>query len=276
MKRQSGRWPLRRKVTAASALLGLALGLGWWLSLPAQLFHAPLSYVVEARDGSLLSARIAADGQWRFPPGNQVPVKFRRALLRFEDKRFEQHSGIDGFAIARAARLNLRAGHVVSGGSTLTMQLARLARGHTQRRLSAKLAEGLLALRLEAAYDKDGLLALYAANAPFGGNVVGLEAASWRYFGREPAALSWAEAATLAVLPNDPALVHLKRNRPRLQAKRDLLLRRLQAAGELTALDLDLALAEPLATEPHDLPDLAPHLLDTLRALHTTKEGGEK
>jgi penicillin-binding protein 1C len=242
------------------------LGAAWWLLLPREPFRAPLSYVLEARDGTLLSARIAADGQWRFPPGKRVPDKFRRALLVFEDKRFEQHSGLDGLALARALRLNFAAGRVVSGGSTLTMQLARLSRGATDRTLHAKLAEAFLALRLETAYDKQELLALYAANAPFGGNVVGLEAAAWRYFGRDPAALSWAEAATLAVLPNNPALVHLNRNRARLQAKRDLLLHRLHEAGDLAALDLELALAEPLATEPHDLPDLASHLLETLRA----------
>ncbi len=126
--------------------------------------------------------------------------------------------------------------------------------------------EALLALRLEMAYDKDELLALYAGHAPFGGNVVGLEAAAWRYFGREPESLSWAEAATLAVLPNNPSLVHLSRNRERLQAKRDALLRRLHIAGALDALELDLALSEPLTAEPHDLPDFAPHLLETLRA----------
>jgi penicillin-binding protein 1C len=197
---------------------------------------------------------------------DQVPAKFRRALLVFEDKRFETHSGVDGLAIARALRLNLRAGHVVSGGSTLTMQLARLSRGREQRDLSTKLGEALLALRIEMSYDKDEILALYAQQAPFGGNVVGLEAAAWRYFGRDPASLSWAEAATLAVLPNNPALVHLARNRERLAAKRDFLLRRLHEAGDLSALDLDLALSEPLTAEPHELPDLAPHLLDTLRA----------
>jgi penicillin-binding protein 1C len=263
--RTGGRWPARRRIAAAAASLGLLLALGYWLMLPRELFRAPLSRVIESRDGTLLSARIAADGQWRFPPGREVPDKFRRALIAFEDKRFDRHSGIDGLAIARALRLNLRAGRVVSGGSTLTMQLARLSRQSDERDLGAKLAEALLALRLETAYGKDEILSLYAANAPFGGNVVGLEAASWRYFGRDPASLSWAEAATLAVLPNNPALVHLKRNRARLQAKRDLLLHRLHASGELAALDLELALAEPLTAEPHDLPDLAPHLLDTLR-----------
>src|SRR5688572_4317089 len=265
------RWPIHRRIAAAWVIAGLVLGVAYWLMLPRQLFKVPLSYVVEARDGTLLSARIAADGQWRFPPGRQVPDKFRRALIVFEDKRFDQHSGIDGLAIARAIKLNISAGHVVSGGSTLTMQLARMSREARARRpaeqrtLGAKLGEALLALRLETAYDKEQILSLYATHAPFGGNVVGLEAASWRYFGRGPDELSWAEAATLAVLPNNPSLVHLKRNRQRLQARRDFLLRRLHASGDLPALDLDLALAEPLTAEPHDLPDLAPHLLDTLR-----------
>jgi penicillin-binding protein 1C len=276
----SGAWPTHRRCAAAFVVSSLALALVYWLMLPRTLFTEPLSYVVEARDGSLLSARIAADGQWRFPPGKEVPVKFGRALMVFEDKRFLEHSGLDGLAIARALRLNLEAGKVVSGGSTLTMQLARLSRrgradsaggDAEQRTLSAKLAEALLALRLETAYDKQQILALYAAHAPFGGNVIGLEAAAWRYFGREPASLSWAESATLAVLPNNPALVHLKRNRQRLQAKRDFLLRRLHEAGDLSALDLELALSEPLATEPHDLPDLAPHLLETLRAQDPTR-----
>jgi penicillin-binding protein 1C len=249
---------------------GLALSaiaaFGFWRLLPDKLFVAPESYVIEARDGALLGARIAADGQWRFPPAAQVPDKFRRAIIVFEDKRFERHSGVDGLAIARALRLNLRAGHVVSGGSTLTMQLARLSRGADRRSLGAKLAEALLALRIEASFSKDDILTLYAGHAPFGGNVVGLQAAAWRYFGRSPEALSWAETATLAVLPNNPALVHLKRNRAELASKRNFLLEKLHAAGDLSDLDLSLALSEPLAAEPHDLPNLAPHLLDTLRA----------
>jgi penicillin-binding protein 1C len=256
----------RRRWYAAVLAVACVVAFGFWASLPEELFSAPESYVLEARDGTLLSARIASDGQWRFPPHSAVPRKFRRALLVFEDKRFERHSGIDGLAIARALRLNLRAGRVVSGGSTLTMQLARLSRGDDPRSLSNKLIEAMLALRIEVSYGKDEILALYAGHAPFGGNVVGLEAAAWRYFGRGPDTLSWAEAATLAVLPNNPALVHLARNRERLRARRDFLLRRLHEAGDLTALDLEVALSEPLAAEPHDLPDLAPHLLDTLRA----------
>jgi penicillin-binding protein 1C len=274
-RRLAASWKSRPVV--AASLLVLTAGLAaWWRMLPDPLFDEPESYVLEARDGTLLSARIAADGQWRFPAGPAVPAKFRRALLVYEDKRFESHPGVDLLAMARAVRLNVKAGRVVSGGSTLTMQLSKMARaGARDARLSAgregrsyteKALEALLALRMEVSYSKNELLMLYAAHAPFGGNVVGLEAASWRYFGREPATLSWAEAATLAVLPNNPSLVHVSRNRERLLAKRDAVLRRLAAAGDLSPLDLELALAEPLVAEPHDLPDLAPHLLETLRA----------
>ena len=263
---------LRSLSIMAGILLALVAACVWfWALLPDRLFDEPESYVLEARDGTLLGARIATDGQWRFPLRDEVPPKFRRALIVFEDKRFEEHPGVDLLAVGRALKLNVSRGRVVSGGSTLTMQLARLSRASRRgapdsRTLGAKMAEAALALRLETAYDKDELLALYAAHAPFGGNVVGLEAAAWRYFGRDPAALSWAESATLAVLPNNPSLVHLRRNRDRLQQRRDFVLRRLHAAGDLSQLDLDLALSEPLAAEPHDLPDLAPHLLDTLRA----------
>lgn len=250
----------------AIALAWTVVGVAWWRMLPDPLFATPRSYVLEARDGTLLSARIASDGQWRFPASEHVPLKFKRALLAYEDKRFETHFGVDPLAVARAARLNYEKGKVVSGGSTLTMQLARLAANEPGRSLREKLGEALLAQRLELAYSKDELLALYSANAPFGGNVVGLEAASWRYFGRGPEQLSWAESAMLAVLPNNPSLVHVARNRERLEKKRNQLLQRLADDGVMTAMDLDLALSEPLVAAPLELPDLAPHLLETLRA----------
>lgn len=236
---------------------------------PSPLFSDPLSAVLLARDGSLLGARIAADGQWRFPDQQQVPERFAQALVAFEDKRFYNHPGIDPLALARALRLNWQRRRVVSGGSTLTMQLARLVRSHDHpdapRTVMEKIQEALLALRLEMGWRKPQLLALYAAHAPFGGNVVGLEAAAWRYFGRAADQLSWAEAATLAVLPNSPSLVNPRRNRALLQQRRDLLLRRLATRGVIGVLDLQLALAEPLVSGPRPLPEMAPHLLETLR-----------
>jgi penicillin-binding protein 1C len=268
----AGRKSWRGKRVRIAAALLLAGSAAFWALLPRPLFREPFSAVLLARDGTLLGARIAADGQWRFPDSEQVPERFAQALLAYEDKRFFRHPGVDPLAMVRAARSNWRAGEVVSGASTLTMQLARLVRQQGGvRRGRGYIEKGwqvLLALRLECSYSKPELLALYASHAPFGGNVVGLEAAAWRYFGRDPSQLSWAEVATLAVLPNAPGLITPGRARERLQARRDRVLHKLAAQGTLTRLDLELALAEPLVEAPLPLPNLAPHLLDTLRARH--------
>ncbi|WP_255947558.1 penicillin-binding protein 1C [Brucepastera parasyntrophica] len=212
------------------------------------------------KNGEFLGARVASDGQWRFPPEPEVNEKFAIALIEYEDKRFKYHPGVDPAAIARAGIQNFRAGKIVSGGSTLTMQTVRLMRGNKKRTFPEKIIEAILALRLEIGRSKKDILALYAANAPFGGNVVGLEAASWRWFGRTSDELSWSEAATLAVLPNSPALVHPGKNRNILKEKRDGLLKRLAEKGCFDDETLHLAMAEPLPLEPKPLPQMAPHL----------------
>lgn len=260
-----------RKKTAV-----LLLGLGVWyaLCLPRPLFDAPSCFVLESREGELLGARIALDGQWRFPIIDSVPVKFEQALLAFEDRRFYRHPGVDPIGIGRALWQNLRAGEIVSGGSTLSMQLIRLALHHPPRTVLRKLQEIVMATRLELGYSKADILQLYAAHAPFGGNVVGLSAASWRYYGKQPSLLSWGEATTLAVLPNSPALIHPGRNREALRLKRNRLLRRLHQYGRLDSVSLELALAEPLPEAPHPLPNLAPHLLERIRQERGTGKGG--
>lgn len=235
---------------------------------PGSLFDAPVCAVLESRDGQLLGARIAADGQWRFPAADTVPDKFAKAIITFEDKRFRRHPGIDPLAVARALRLNARKREIRSGASTLTMQTIRLSRGNQPRTFGEKLYEMLLALRLEAFCSKDEILALYTANAPFGGNVVGLEAAAWRYFGRPADQLSWAESAMLAVLPNAPALIHPGSRRDALLAKRNFLLDKLYKAGYLDALECELAQDEPLPEKPYPLPESAYHYLETLRRQH--------
>ncbi len=232
--------------------------------LPDPLFDEPRSSVLDTRDGSLLGARIASDGQWRFAARESVPAKFEAAVVAFEDQRFRRHPGVDPLALGRAAWSNLKAGEIVSGGSTITMQVIRMARGSPSRTYGEKLVEALLAIRLELETNKDEVLALYAANAPFGGNVVGLEAAAWRYFGRDPNDLSWAETAMLAVLPNNPGAVHPGRSREALLEKRSGLLHRLWQSGAFDEEDLQVALLEPLPADPHPLPQLAPHLLQTL------------
>ena len=253
---------------AAVALMVAVVAVG--TRLPDPLFNEPLSSVLEARDGSLLGARIASDGQWRFAALDTVPAKFAAAVVAFEDKRFRWHPGFDPLALGRAAWANLQARKVVSGGSTITMQVIRMARGSPRRTYAEKLVEVALAVRLELSTDKDEVLALYAAHAPFGGNVVGLEAAAWRYFGRGPADLSWAEAAMLAVLPNSPGAVHPGRSRAALRDKRDLLLHRLWQTGAFDQEELTVALLEPLPVDPRALPQHAPHLLQTL----ATRDGG--
>lgn len=234
--------------------------------LPHKLFDAPVCAVLESSDGTLLGARIAEDGQWRFPPSDSVPEKFAKAITTYEDKRFRHHPGVDMLALGRAVKLNLSSGEVRSGASTITMQVIRMSRGNKRRTFTEKMVEAVLATRLELRCSKDRILAMYASNAPFGGNVVGLQAASWRYFGKEPEDLSWAESATLAVLPNSPALIHPGKNRQALLEKRDFLLEKLCSAGIIDRMQCDLAKDEPLPDKPHAMPDICHHYLETLRA----------
>ena len=218
--------------------------------------------VLTDRNKELLSARIASDGQWRFPQNEDIPDKFVAAITEFEDRRFFSHFGIDPIGIFRAIKQNFSNGKVVSGGSTLTMQTARLTRKNKPRNITQKLIEMCMATRMELKYSKSEILAFYASNAPFGGNVVGLEAASWRYYNKRPNLLSWGEAATLAVLPNSPALIHPGRNRNALLAKRNRLLDRLLASNKMDELTCELAKEEPLPDKPLPLPNSAAHLLD--------------
>lgn len=225
-------------------------------------FRAPLSTVVKAKDGSLLGARIADDGQWRFPGPGQVPEKFEKSLLTFEDRYFYRHPGINPVSIVRAFASNIKAGEIVSGGSTITMQVARMSGGNKPRTYGEKFIEMLSALKLELFRSKKKILELYAAIAPFGGNTVGLEAAAWRYTGKSSSDLTWAEAAALAILPNSPALVFPGRNQEILKTRRDDLLKRLHEKKYIDSLTLVLALDEPLPGEPKTLPSKAPHLTD--------------
>lgn len=230
------------------------------------LFTSPTSTVLLDRDGGLLAATVARDGQWRMPESDSIPQRFERCLIEFEDRRFHKHWGIRLPSMLRAARQNIAAGRTVSGGSTITMQVARMALARRDRSVWSKLLEIGLALRLELRLTKDEILKLHASHAPFGGNVVGLEAAAWRWYGKAPHELSWGECATLAVLPNAPARIHPGRNRDALLAKRDRLLDRLLAVGDIDATECSLAKQEPLPEAPHPLPRIAPHLLGTLQA----------
>lgn len=255
----------RKRIGIVVTVTGILLFL-FWISLPGELFSDPLSTVVYDRNGELLGARIAKDGQWRFPGLDSVPEKYAISLIEFEDRLFYYHPGINPYSFLRAGVQNIRAGKVVSGGSTITMQVLRMAGKNRSRTILNKVRESFLAFRLELSVSKREILQLYADNAPYGGNVVGLGAAAWRYFGTDPHNLTWSESALLAVLPNAPALIHPGRNRDLLKAKRDRLLNRLHEKGYIDELTCQLAIDEPLPHQPLPLPNDAPHITDGLMA----------
>jgi penicillin-binding protein 1C len=252
-------WFNRYRIYIASVII--LLSIIYYFCLPTKLFNDPYSTVLVDSHQELLSASIAADGQWRFPELDSVPKKFELALLAFEDKRFRNHPGIDVLSLGRAIRQNIKSQKIISGGSTIDMQVIRLSRKAKGRTIIEKFVESVLATRLQWRYSKDEILAFYASHAPFGGNVVGLEAACWRYFGREPEELSWAEAAMLAVLPNAPSLIHISKNRDKLLNKRNELLNRLKENQVIDEFTYELAIQEPIPDEPLPLPRHARHLL---------------
>jgi penicillin-binding protein 1C len=238
----------------------------FWFSLPDPLFSDPTSTVLLDRNGSLLGAKISDDEQWRFPETRTVPEKFRIAVTGYEDRYFRYHPGFNPVSLLRAAWINIRAGRIISGGSTITMQVIRLSRKNHERTIQEKIIEIILAVRLEISYSKNEILALYASHAPFGSNVVGLDAAAWRYFGTSAGELSWAETVTLAVLPNSPSLIYPGKNQFRLLAKRNLLLNRLKEEGIISQAICELSMCEALPGKPLPLPQHAPHLTERAAA----------
>ncbi len=233
-----------------------------FLILPVVHFEESTNTILENTEGELLSARITADGQWRFPECDSVPHKVSQCIRYYEDEYFRFHPGVNPVSLAKALFRNIREKRIVSGGSTLTMQVVRLSRKGKPRTMTQKFIEMVLALRLELGLTKEEIFRLYASYAPFGGNVVGIDAAAWRYYGRPAYKLSWGEAAALAVLPNAPSLIYPGRNQEALLAKRDGLLDKLEEKGLLDSISCDLARSESLPSRPHPLPQLTPHLLD--------------
>lgn len=268
----------RMLVITAGVLLLLFVWARWWPMGP--LFRDPCSTVLLDANGALLGATVAGDGQWRFPSTGRVPTRFAACIIQFEDRHFLHHFGIRPQSLLRAWGQNRAAGRVVSGGSTITMQLARLARGNRPRTYGEKIIEALLALRVELRMDKAEILELFSSHAPFGGNVVGLDAAAWRYYGRPAYRLSWSESAVLAVLPNAPSAIYPGKGHSALRAKRDRLLDRLLKVQAIDSTEWSLAKEEPLPDPAQNLPQRAPQLLSTLigqghggELLHTTLQG---
>lgn len=237
----------------------LLLPLIWFFLPQGELFNCDYSRAVLSRNGELLRVSLTEDEQFRFPPSDTaLPEKYITALLTFEDRRFYYHPGVDLFSIVKSFLINRRAGEIKRGGSTITMQLARLSNPR-ERTYSAKVAELFRALKITLHYSKSEVLRIYAAHIPMGGNIVGVEAASFRYFGKPPADLTWAEAALLAVLPNAPGMIDLSRKRELLRDKRNRLLRTLMERGELDHMEYALAVDEPLPEKVSRIPFEAPH-----------------
>ncbi|MBK8406287.1 MAG: penicillin-binding protein 1C [Saprospiraceae bacterium] len=209
-----------------------------------------------------MSAKVACDGQWRFPITKKLPETYKQALIFYEDKNFYRHFGIDPFALVRAFYQNLKNGKVISGASTISMQLARLCLKNKSRSIFTKLEEMYLTIGFEFLYSKEKILQLYSGLAPFGSNVVGLETAIWKYYHKRLEDLSWAEAALFAVLPNQPSMLHLSKNREKLLLKRNRLLRDLTNSNIISQDVYSLSIEEPLPDKPLVLPRNAPHALE--------------
>jgi penicillin-binding protein 1C len=260
-------------VAGAVALIAVA-GAGWVYSLgPAPLGkNLAFSHVVLDRDGRLLRAYATREGRWRLPATVQdVDPRFLNLLFAYEDKRFRTHHGVDPMAMARAAIQFSTSGHIVSGGSTLTMQVARLLEPREHRSLLAKLRQIARALELEYALNKDDILSLYLTLAPYGGNLEGIRAASLAYFGKEPRRLSLGEAALLVALPQSPESRRPDRYPEVARAARDRVLGRVAAAGAVLDDEIVRAKSESVPRARRPLPVLAPHAADQVVAAEPSR-----
>ncbi len=222
-----------------------------------------VSVTVLDRNDLLLRAYTTADGRWRLPADpKDVDPRYIAMLIAFEDKRFRTHHGVDPWGIGRAAWQMIRHLRIVSGGSTLTMQVARLLQGEHERSAAGKIRQALRALALERRYSKDAILRLYLRLAPFGGNLEGVRAASLAYFGKEPRRLSLAQAALLVALPQSPELRRPDRFPEAARRARNRVLARAMAAGVLSREEMTRAVAERMPSVRREFPMLAPHLAD--------------
>ena len=251
-------------VLLACALLWLADRL-WPLPLPKD----DLARVVLAEDGTPLWRFADANGVWRYPVStDQVSANYLDALLTYEDRWFFRHPGVNPLALGRAAWQNLTGGRVLSGGSTLSMQVARLLDPH-ERTLTGKVRQLWRTAQLEWHLSKDQILNLYLNRAPFGGTLQGVAAASWAYLGKSPQHLTHSEAALLAVLPQAPSRLRPDRHPARAQVARDKVLRRVAEYRVWPQTAVDEALQEPLLLAPRLEPSLAPLLARRLNRPHS-------
>jgi len=252
-------------VAAAATSIAAAIGIAVWQMGPPPLASADqMSAIVLDRHGQLLRAFTTEEGRWRLPvEPAEVDPRYIAMLLAFEDRRFRSHFGVDPIAMGRAILQFVTHGRVISGGSTLTMQVARLLDGEHDRTLIGKFRQMVRALQLEARLSKDDILRLYLRLAPFGGNLEGVRAASLAYFGKEPRRLSIGEAALLVALPQSPEARRPDRALAAAQRARDRVLARLVEAQVITASEADRAKLEAVPHVRTEFPKLAPHLSES-------------
>lgn len=268
-----------RVVAYAVVVLGIALFIAQSALLTAKVVMGPppieaaeaLSKIVIDRQGRLLRAFTTPDGRWRLPvEPSEVDPRYLKMLMAFEDRRFYDHNGVDPVAFLRSGAQLVRKGRIISGGSTLTMQVARLLQGRHEKTGAGKLRQIVRAVQIEERLSKQDILRLYLLLAPFGGNLEGVRGASLAYFGKEPRRLSLSEAALLVALPQSPESRRLDRSSPSTRRARDRVLDTAVEAGVITKAEADHAREEPIPTVRRDFPKLAPHLSEAEIAAEPT------
>src|SRR5712671_6824268 len=260
-------WSLVAALIATGSLLAAG---AWWIR---SLGPAPLgewlafSTLVVDREGRLLRPYTTPEGRWRVPAAREsVDPRFLELLFAYEDRRFNAHHGVDPIALGRAVSQLLTNGRIVSGASTITMQVARLLEPRTERSFVAKLRQMVRAVEIERTLSKDEILALYLSLAPYGGNLEGVRAASLAYFGKEPRRLTLGEAALLVALPQSPEQRRPDRSTEAVRHARDRVLDRVAAAGRVPLDEIVRAKQEPVPDGRKPMPMLAPHAADAVVA----------
>ena len=272
--RHSARRRGRIAICAFAALFAVTSAAGLWivsLGPPPLGKNLEFSRVVLDRNGHLLRAYATKEGRWRLPATiSDVDPRFFDVLLAFEDKRFREHHGVDPLALMRAAFQLVTSGHIRSGGSTLTMQVARLLEPRSDRSFAAKLRQIVRAIEIERVLTKDQILSLYLDLAPYGGNIEGIRAASLAYFGKEPRALTLGQMALLVALPQSPELRRPDRFPQAARLARNRVLDRYAAADHVPAGEIAFAKTEPVPTGRRAMPLLAAHAADRVIAENPT------
>ena len=237
----------------------------YWFSFDMSFFARPTSTVLMDRRGELLGAKLAADGCWRFPMGADCPVLFQQLIVQQEDEFFYFHPGINPVSMAKAFLMDIKTGKLKYGASTISMQVIRMYRGYKKRTILEKTIEFFLALRMEGHLSKKQIIQLYAFNASFGSNIVGLEAASWKYYGKKTSQLNLSQMAVLALLPGNPALGYSLKKHELIRHKRNRLLANLLKNKIIDKVEFDSANKFPLPKVLKPMPNYAPHFLELIQ-----------